>query len=573
MENNDQAQLNKFAEELHSLKYRSEGETFRESMARMAGALSTSEDHFYQLYEVLRHQRFMGGGRTQQSLGSPTQTTAYNCAVSGDIEDSFSSIMEILTQAGESLRKGSGVGYDFSKIRPKGTNISSLGSASSGPISFMALFDALCQTVSSAGHRRGAQMGVLRVDHPNIEDYIRAKHNSDKLTAFNLSIAITDKFMQAVVDDTTFDLVWEGKTYKTVQAKALYELIMRSTHSWSEPGFLFIDRINDANNLNYIETISASNPCGEQPLPPNGVCLLGSFNLTKYVVKDESDSGEVYFSFNYDLLKRDIPIVVRAMDQVVEQGNFPLPEQEEEGLSKRRMGLGVTGVANAVEACAGPYGSPEFLSMYEGIAELMRDEVYLASSLLAKEFGSFPAYDKELYSKGEFYNTLPDFVKESIQENGLRNSHLLSIAPCGTISLCANNVSGGIEPVFSLGYTRTVQTVDGPTYEDVVDYGYKEFGVKGKIAADCTPDEHLAVLALATKYVDSAVSKTINVSADIKWDDFKDIYIKAWRLGCKGVTTFNPGGERFGILNETAKEEPSAQACYVDPETGHRSCG
>ena len=311
----------------------------------------------------------------------------------------------------------------------------------------------------------------------------------------------------------------------------------------------------------------------EQPLPPNGACLLGSFNLTKYVLNTTTEEGASY-SFDYDLFKKDIPIVVRAMDNIHDQGNFPLPEQAQESYNKRRMGLGVTGLANAIEAIAGPYGSSEFLRECEDIMRMLRDEVYLASSLLAYEKGSFPLYDKDAYCEGEFFKTLSPYVQESIRENGIRNSHLLSVAPTGTISLCANNVSGGIEPVFNLGYTRTIQTEDGPTYEDVVDYAYKYWGVEGKKADDCTPKEHLSVLALVNKYVDSAVSKTINVSPDIAWADFKSIYLEAWKMGCKGCTTFNKGGKRFGILNDetTLPKKEEAEACYVDPETGQKEC-
>ena len=570
-----QAELSPFSDELHATKYRGTGETFGESQARMANAICEDEEHFYELYEVLSMQRFMGGGRTQQSLGALSKTTALNCYVSSVIEDSFESIMSALTEAGETMRKGGGIGYDFSKLRPKGVHISSLGSAASGPVSFMQVFDALCKTVSSAGHRRGAQMGVLRVDHPDIEEFIRAKHNQTNLTAFNISVGITDEFMEAVKSDSMFTLRWNGVEYSEVRATNLWELIMRSSFDWAEPGVLFLDTIERMNNLWWAEEITATNPCGEQPLPPNGACLLGSYNLTRYVKKhnDDNYTGD-YFFFDYDLFKKDIHIVTKAMDNVHEQGNFPLEEQSEESQNKRRMGLGVTGLANALESVAGAYGSPAFLKEAEEILEMLRDETYLASSLIAKEKGSFPLYEEEKFLSGEFVKTLPEHVRASIKEHGIRNSHLLSIAPTGTISLCANNVSGGIEPVFNLGYTRTIQTETGPIYEDVTDYGYKNWGVEGRTADECTPDEHLAVLSLATKYVDSAVSKTINVSPDIPWADFKDIYMKAWESGCKGCTTFNKGGKRFGILNDKPKEEEEseAQACYVNLETGQKDC-
>lgn len=557
----------RLAQEIHAMKYRSDGESFKEAQTRFASALADDTEHFYALRKILLDQRFMGGGRTQLAIGAPTQTTAFNCFVSATIEDSFDAIMDIAKQAGQTMRRGGGIGYDFSTLRPRGAMISTLGSPSSGPISFMQIYDALCKTVSSAGHRRGAQMGVLRVDHPDIERFITAKQNTTDLTAFNLSIGITDEFMHAVQCNAPFALKFEGKVYKHINAPQLWEKIMRSTWDWAEPGVLFIDRINQANNLYYCETIAATNPCGEQPLPPHGACLLGSYNLTKYIDLDED--GVRYF--NYKQLIEDIPIVTRAMDNIHDNTIFPLEEQANESHMKRRMGIGVTGLANAIESLGYSYGSSEFLSIMKGIFIVIRDHTYFASSLLAAEKGVFPMYDEEQYLKAEFIQTLPEWVLKSIKENGMRNSHLLSVAPTGTISMTADNVSGGIEPVFSYGYDRVIQTVDGPIIEHVEDYGHRVFGVEGKRADDCTASEHLAVLALATRYVDSACSKTINVSPDMPWEDFKDIYVNAWLMGCKGCTTFNSGGKRFGILTSTDDDEP-AKACYIDGETGQKEC-
>jgi ribonucleoside-diphosphate reductase alpha chain len=563
----------RLAQELHQTKYRSEGESFVEAQNRFAATLSDGEEHFRATREIVLNQRFMGGGRTQLAIGSPKQTTAFNCFVSTTIEDSFDSIMDIAKQAGQTMRKGGGIGYDFSTIRPKGALITTLGSHSSGPISFMQIYDSLCKTVSSAGHRRGAQMGVLRVDHPDIEEFIYAKQNRTELTAFNLSIGITDEFMEAVQAGSMFNLVFEGRRYKQVHAPTLWEMIMRGTWDWAEPGVLFIDRINKANNLYYCETIAATNPCGEQPLPPNGACLLGSFNLTKYV--DWDDEGTR--SFNFAQFMLDIPPVVRAMDNIHDNTVFPLEAQAEESRLKRRMGLGVTGLANAIEALGFPYGSERFLSTQEDIQRCLRDEVYRASVALAKEKGPFPLFDKEKYLEAEFIKTLPDTIRSGIAEYGIRNSHLLSFAPTGTISLTADNVSGGIEPVFSHSYNRQI-LVDGvATIEAVEDYAYREWGVKGRTADECTAGEHLAVLALCTRYVDSAVSKTINVSPDMPWEEFKAIYMDAWKLGTKGCTTFNSGGKRFGIMGasidtEEVVEEEAGQACYVDLKTGQKEC-
>ena len=419
-------------------------------------------------------------------------------------------------------------------------------------------------------------MGVLRVDHPDIYDFVRAKRNSDKLTGFNVSVGITDAFMDALrAEDDSFDLVFEGKVYETISAKALWEEIMSSTWDWAEPGVLFIDRLNEMNNLFYCEELAATNPCGEQPLPPYGACLLGSFNLTKYVEDD---------AFNFTQFKKDIPEVVRAMDNVIDRTIYPLKAQEDEAKNKRRMGLGLTGLANAGEMLGYPYGSPEFLDWAEKVFACLRDNTYRASARLAGEKGAFPFY-KEEYLKGNFIRTLPSSVRKEIRKYGIRNSHLTSIAPTGTISLVADNVSGGIEPCFSHFYDRTIQTFDGPRIDRVEDYAYAR-GVEGRTADSLSTDEHLNVLALAQHYVDSACSKTINVGEDVSYDEFKRIYEKAWEEGVKGCTTFRASGKRYGILNapveaeaesssetqEVAEEEGEAQACFFDPLTGQREC-
>jgi ribonucleoside-diphosphate reductase alpha chain len=556
--------VSRVSKEIHALKYRSKGESFKAAQTRFASALADDNEHFYTLREILLNQRFMGAGRTQQAVGSMTDTTAFNCFVSGKIPDSFDGIMDIAKESGQTMRKGGGIGYDFSTLRPRGALICSLGSPSSGPVTFMGIFDAICKTVSSAGHRRGAQMGVLRVDHPDIEEFILAKQSATDLTAFNISIGITDEFMRCVRKDKPFDLVFEGVVYKTIRAKMLWETIMRSTWDWAEPGILFIDRINEMNNLYYCEKIAATNPCGEQPLPPYGACLLGSFNLVKYLKRGVDD--DLYF--DSALLKSDVLPVVRAMDNIIDNTTYPLPEQEAEAKSKRRMGLGVTGLANCVELLGYPYGSPLFLEITDHILGTLRNNIYAASVELAKEKGAFPLFNHD-YCYGEYIKTLPRQLRDDIYTYGIRNSHLVSIAPTGTISLTADNVSGGIEPLFSHSYDRTIQTVDGPVIEEVKDYAYNVYGFKGKTANECTAKEHLDVLALATKYVDSAVSKTINVSPNMAWDEFKDIYMQAWEMGCKGCTTFNSGGKRFGVLVEKTDE---AKACYIDEQTGQKEC-
>jgi ribonucleoside-diphosphate reductase alpha chain len=567
------------SEQIHKEKYRSEGETFHEAMTRVAEALKDDEIHFEQFRSILDNQRFLPAGRVQSAMGAPRTVTPYNCFVSGTIEDSMEGIMDAAKEAAKTMQLGGGIGYDFSTLRPHGALIKSLDSRSSGPLSFMAIFDSVCHTIASAGHRRGAQMGVLRVDHPDIEKYIRAKNNSTDLTGFNISVGVTDAFMEAVKTNSQFDLVFEDRVYSTVNARALWDDILRSTWDWAEPGILFIDRINRKNNLHYCEKIVATNPCGEQPLPPYGACLLGSFNLTKYVVQHDGK-----YVFNMNMLKTDIPYVVRAMDNVVDRATYPLPQQEKQAKDTRRMGLGVTGVANAIEALGFDYGSDEFIRVFEDIMGTIRDICYETSVELAKEKGAFPLFKKE-YLDSEFAQTLPAKIRKSIANHGIRNSHLLSVAPTGTISLSADNVSSGIEPVFSHFYDRTIQTFDGPTIERVDDYGYREFGIKGKTADELSVFDHVRVLNVASRYVDSACSKTCNVGDDVTWEQFKKVYMDAYEGGSSGCTTFRASGKRYGILNASASEDvvedkPTEKdnfieeggACYFDPATGLRKC-
>ena len=567
------------SEQIHQEKYRSEGETFHEAMTRVAEALKDDEGHFEQFRSILDNQRFLPAGRVQSAMGAPRTVTPYNCFVSRTIEDSMEGIMDAAKEAAKTMQLGGGIGYDFSTLRPHGALIKSLDSRSSGPLSFMAIFDSVCHTIASAGHRRGAQMGVLRVDHPDIEKFIRAKNNSTALTGFNISVGVTDAFMEAVKTDSQFDLVFEDRVYSTINARALWDDILRSTWDWAEPGILFIDRINRKNNLHYCEKIVSTNPCAEQPLPPYGACLLGSFNLTKYIVQHDGK-----YVFNMNMLKTDIPFVVRAMDNVVDRATYPLPQQEAQAKNTRRMGLGVTGVANAIEALGFDYGSDEFIRVLEDIMGTIRDICYETSVDLAKEKGAFPLFQQE-YLDSEFALTLPAKIRKSIAKHGIRNSHLLSVAPTGTISLSADNVSSGIEPVFSHFYDRTIQTFDGPTIERVDDYGYREFGIKGKTADELSVFDHVRVLNVASRYVDSACSKTCNVGDDVTWEQFKKVYMDAYEGGSSGCTTFRASGKRYGILNASASEEvveekpvekdnfiEEAGACYFDPATGLRKC-
>jgi ribonucleoside-diphosphate reductase alpha chain len=441
-------------------------------------------------------------------------------------------------------------------------------------------------TIASAGHRRGAQMAILRVDHPDVEEFVRAKQKPGALEGFNISVAVTDAFMEAVYADALFPLSFGGIVDREIRAGDLWQKIMRSTWDWAEPGVFYVDAVNRMNNLYYCETIAACNPCGEQPLPPYGACLLGSFNLPKYLITQpvtdqnsasqeahHTEHGHRPYSFDYDQLKADIPHVVRGMDNVNDRSVYPLAQQREEARSKRRMGLGVMGLANAGEALGHPYGSPPFIEFEQQVLMIIRDECYRASANLAVEKGAFPRYDAERYLNGAFIKTLSEDVYELIKKNGIRNSHLTSIAPTGTISLCADNVSGGIEPVFAYEVERPVNTPDGRINVRVADYGVEELGVRGKLSRDVTPAEHVAVLVTAQRYVDSAVSKTCNVTGACQWDEFTGIYAEVHRKGGKGCTTFNKDGLRGALLAEaggpaTTDDGPS---CAVD-ESGRRSC-
>jgi ribonucleoside-diphosphate reductase alpha chain len=587
--------LTAYSDQLHAEKYRLPGETFREAMGRVAGALQDSVPHFHELREILLDMRFMPAGRVQAAMGAPKQVTPYNCYVSGTIPDSFigrdnpeqSSIMHRAEQSAATMRMGGGIGYNFSTLRPKGALIQKLKSASSGPLGFMPIFNEICKATSSSGNRRGAQMGVLNIDHPDILEFIHAKHNSDKLTGFNISVGVTDQFMEALAAKTTFELKFGGQVYDTVDAEELWETLMRSTWDWAEPGVLYIDRINYWNNLWYCEHLAATNPCGEQPLPPFGACLLGSWNLVKYL---RAQSWGVY-SFDWDQLAVDVEPVVRAMDNVVDRALYPLQEQRQEALSKRRMGLGVTGLANTAEALGMPYGSKEFLEFEDKLLHFLNRSYYLAGVKLAQEKGAFPLFDRAHYTDGQFIRSLDQDVQELIFKHGVRNSHYSSIAPTGTISMAADNVSSSIEPVYRWQQERTVLMSAGRQTVDLFDYGFGSLQVRGKRTSmgEVTAAEHISVLTTAQRHIDSAVSKTVNMDSSMPWDDFKGIYLSAYEGGAKGCTTFNKNGKRAGLFRETPEPAdlpfPGGNAlamvgaqvnvgdsCEFDPATGRRSC-
>jgi len=551
---------------LHQQKYRLPNESFDEACSRQSAAMADNEEHRLKLKDLFLNQRFMPAGRVQSAMGSPRNVTAYNCFVSGTIEDSMESIMEKAAEAAETMRRGGGIGYDFSRIRPAGDRIVTLDSTASGPVSFMRIFDAVCRTIVSAGHRRGAMMAVLRVDHPDIEAFIRSKRNEGELTNFNISVGVTDEFMSCVQTGKPFALVFDGKIYRHLDARALWDEIMRSTWDWAEPGVLFLDRINSDNPLYYCESIEATNPCGEQPLPPYGACLLGSFNLVKYI-----NNGV----FNFELLESDIPHVVRAMDNVIDRTKYPLEQQEIEAKSKRRMGLGITGLANAFTLCGYRYGSPEAVKLTKKIMRVLTYGAYSASSDLSLEKGSFKLYDAEKYQESGFVSRLPQELRDKIKTQGMRNSHLTSIAPTGTISFTADNISSGIEPVFQHELNRTVQTEDGARVVRLKDYVYNFFGLRGETTDDLNVEDHLQMQIAVQPFIDSAVSKTINVGGNVTFEEFKDVYMQAWKNKLKGITTFRLDGKRYGILNKIEpanKDENDGAACFIDPATGSRTC-
>lgn len=585
-------------DQVHSEKHRLPGEGFREAKNREAAALKDSDAHFHAYREVILDMRFGAGGRVQAAMGAGRNTTAYNCFVGGDIADSFvddeGCIMDRVKETARTMRMGGGMGNNFSTLRPRGSLIKKLGSNSAGVMPFINIFDGITHATSSSGHRRGAQMGVLNVDHPDIFEFVLAKQKQGAYEGLNFSVGIWDSFMEAKYAQKPYKLQFDGQVHREIDPLELWEQIMRGTWDWGEPGALFLDTINRWNPLWYCETLLATNPCGEQPLPRFGACLLGSFNLTRYIYRDFMGNR----AFDWEKLEWDIPHVVRAMDNVIDRSKYPLPEQEWEAKAKRRMGLGNMGLANAGEALGFAYGTPEFVEFECQVMDLIRDHAYAASARLAKEKGSFPLYDAEKYQAGKFFQTLSPWVQELIKQCGLRNSHLLSIAPTGTLAFTHDNISSGIEPVFSYEQERDINFPDGKRTVKVLDYGVQFLGVKGKRCADVTIDEHLAVLAAATKRVDSAVSKTCNVSPNMPWEEFKAVYDKAYALGCKGVTTFNPGGKRFGVLRSADEavdvkdlpqhkgtdfgahsptllsemvEEP-ASACEFDPATGRKSC-
>jgi ribonucleoside-diphosphate reductase alpha chain len=517
-------------------------------------------------HEALAGFKFLPAGRVIAGAGTGRSVTLFNCFVMGTIPDDMSGIFENLREAALTMQQGGGIGHDFSTLRPQGAPVMGVGADASGPLSFMDVWDSMCRTIMSAGSRRGAMMATLRCDHPDIEAFVDAKRDPRRLRMFNVSVLVTDAFMKAVKDDADWDLVFEGKTYRTIKAGALWERIMRATYDYAEPGVIFIDRVNRRNNLHYCETIQATNPCGEQPLPPYGACLLGSINLAALV----KDPFTRQASLDRTALERLVPLAVRMLDNVVDVSRFPLPQQEKEAKAKRRIGLGVTGLADALIFCGVRYGSPEAVKLTRDWLGAVQRLSYLASADIAAEKGSFPLYDRARYLAGETIRDLPEDVRTAIGRYGIRNALLNSIAPTGTISLLADNVSSGIEPVFAFSYVRHVLQPDGSKREESVeDHAFRLWrALKGNEppsdafvdAQTLTPADHLAMQAAAQAFVDSSISKTINLPRDISFEAFKGIYEEAYALDCKGCTTYRPNDVTGAVLEVKPAEAGNVPA-------------
>ncbi len=552
--------------------------TIDDTWARVANALAAREadpeiwaQHFK---DALTGFKFLPAGRIISGAGTDRMVTLFNCFVMGEIPDDMSGIFDNLKEAALTMQQGGGIGYDFSTLRPKGSPVKRVGADASGPLSFMDVWDSMCRTIMSAGSRRGAMMATMRCDHPDIEDFIAAKREPGRLRMFNLSVLVTDAFMRAVKEDAPWELTFGGTTYRTLPARELWDKIMRGTYAYAEPGVIFIDRINARNNLAYCETIHATNPCGEQPLPPYGACLLGSVNLARLVDRPFEDGAGV----DAQALDTLVRTAVRMMDNVVDASNFPLEAQRHEAQAKRRIGLGVTGLADALIMCGARYGGSKAVRLTEQWLRAIQRSAYLASVDLAREKGAFPLYDRDAYLAGEHIQTLDQDVKDAIREHGIRNALLTSVAPTGTISLFADNVSSGLEPVFSFKYTRRVLMPDGTRREEeVTDYAYRLYKrMRGEDAVltdafvdaqSLSPNDHLVMQAAVQKYIDSSISKTINVPESIAFDDFKDIYMQAYDLGCKGCTTYRPNDVTGAVLEVKKEAKADEPELPLEPAT------
>jgi ribonucleoside-diphosphate reductase alpha chain len=569
--------------EIWDLKYRlkSDGgapleQSVEATWQRVARALAAVEAparraHWEEAFQkVMEDHRFLPAGRILAGAGTGRRVTLFNCFVMGLIPDSMDGIFDGLKEAALTMQQGGGIGHDFSTLRPKGAPVRGVGADASGPLSFMDVWDSMCRTIMSAGSRRGAMMGTLRCDHPDIEAFIAAKRDPARLRMFNLSVLVTDAFMTAVKNDADWPLVFAGTIYRTVRARHLWDQIMRATYEVAEPGVIFIDRINAGNNLSYCETIQATNPCGEQPLPPYGACLLGSVNLARFVERPfTAEAG-----LDIATLEATAMTAVRLLDNVVDVSAYPLPQQAAEARSKRRVGLGITGLADALVMCGLRYGSAAAAEQASAWMAAIETAAYRSSIELAREKGPFPLFDADRYLASGHVRTLPAELRAAIRRDGIRNALLTTVAPTGTISLFAGNVSSGVEPIFALRYERKILEADGGHRQETVeDYAVRAFrtlhGPDAPLpsafvtAADLSPAEHLRMQAALQRHVDSSISKTINCPPDISFEAFRRVYEEAYDLGLKGCTTYRPNAVTGAVLTSAASTTPAAPAAAM----------
>ena len=560
------------AGEIWSSKYRFDpaDTTVEDTWLRVATALAQAEAPTLRasmrerFADALRDYRFLPAGRILAGAGTARTVTLFNCFVMGAIPDDLGGIFAHVREAALTLQQGGGVGMDFSSIRPAGAAVKGVGADASGPLSFMDVWDSMCRTILSAGQRRGAMMGCLRIDHPDIEAFIEAKRDGARLRNFNLSVLVPDAFMQALADDADWPLVFEGRVLGSVRAANLWDRLMRATYDAAEPGVIFIDQVNARNNLSHCETILASNPCGEQMLPAYGACLLGSINLARLVTGPFQPGAEL----DLDQLSSLTRTAVRMLDNVIDVSRFPLKAQATEARAKRRIGLGVTGLADALVFCGVPYGGDRAVELTGQWLARIKREAYRASAELAAEKGVFPLYDPAILERPNLLELDPE-TRDLIARHGLRNGCLTSIAPTGTTSLLAGNVSSGIEPVFAYAYVRKVRQPDGSKREEPVeDYAlsvWKRLHGDAPLPEDVfvsaqtlTPQAHVRMQAAAQAHVDSSISKTVNCPADIGFEDFSDIYRLGWRSGCKGMTTYRPNAITGSVLSVEPAPVPAA---------------
>jgi ribonucleoside-diphosphate reductase alpha chain len=543
-------------------------QTPAETWVRVAAALARPESEQARweaaFVTLMTDLDFLPGGRILAGAGTGRRVTLANCFVMGPLIDDLGSLFDGLKEGALTMQAGGGVGYDFSPLRPAGARAAATANIASGPVSFMHVWDAMCATISATGWRRGAMMATLRCDHPDILAFIGAKADRRTLTHFNCSVQITDALMAAVAADADWPLRFGGRIHRTIAARALWEAIISNAHQGSEPGVLFVDQINRENNLWYRETLTTTNPCGEVPLPPYGACNLGSFNLTRFVREAFTAAAR----FDLAALAARVPDAVRLLDNAIEVSRYPLAPQRSEARATRRLGLGFMGLGSALIMLGLRYESAAARELAAAIARTIRDAAYEASIELAIERGRFPAFDATRYLESAFARRLPEALRQRIARHGIRNSHLLAIAPTGTISQLANNVSSGIEPVFGRSYRRQLRI--GPETRDVAveDYAWLRWQQRPNTdpqgpaafvtAADLTPDAHLAMQAAVQPLVDQGISKTINVPADTRFRPLEEIYLQAWRLGLKGVTTFRPHPDRPGILTAPVNRRQAA---------------